>query len=95
MTTYRYHCAEHGGFDRAAPLGAAPERWTCPECGADSRREFTAPMLALAPRALVALVDRTERSRDEPDVVVAPPPRPLPRRRIPPANPALRRLPRP
>jgi hypothetical protein len=53
-------------------------------------------MLSLAPRALVAAIDRTEKSSDEPEVVSAVPPRAF-RSRNPMAtqNPALQRLPRP
>jgi hypothetical protein len=56
---------------------------------------FTAPLLSLAPRALVRAIDRTERTRDEPDVVSSLPP--APSRRVAPVaqNPALARLPRP
>jgi hypothetical protein len=53
-------------------------------------------MLSLAPRALVAAIDRTEKTSDEPEVVASLPPR-HGRTRKPTAtqNPALQRLPRP
>jgi hypothetical protein len=53
-------------------------------------------MVSFASRARMAAIDRAERTRDEPDVVTAPPPRPA-RGRVPatPPNPALQRLPRP
>jgi hypothetical protein len=53
-------------------------------------------MLSLAPRALVAVIDRMEKSSDEPELVSALPPR-AGRARNPIAtqNPAWQRLPRP
>lgn len=96
MATYEYWCATDGIVEVALPMGTAQPRWPCPTCRADARRIFSAPMLALAPRPLVAAIDRTEKTRDEPDVVTELPPR-AGRRRGPAraTNPALSRLPRP
>lgn len=96
MVAYQYRCAEHGVHEIQRPMGAAPARWPCSECGADTVRVFSAPHLGLADRGRLAVVDATRRSADEPPVVAT-----LPgsgtRRRTPTAsdNPALRRLPRP
>jgi hypothetical protein len=53
-------------------------------------------MLSLSPRALVTVIDRAEKTSDEPEIVSALPPLAI-RTRNPTAtqNPALQRLPRP
>jgi hypothetical protein len=83
MATYQYRCVRDGDFHVSRPMGTAA-------------RVFRAPMLSLAPRALVAAIDGAEKTGDEPEVVSMVPPRAV-RTRIPMAaqNPALRRLPRP
>jgi hypothetical protein len=53
-------------------------------------------MLSLAPRQIVAAIDNTEKSRDEPEVVsTLPSHRARTRRPAAALNPALQRLPRP
>jgi putative FmdB family regulatory protein len=96
MTVYEYRCGADGPFELRRPLGTQPGSAPCPVCGGDAPRAFSAPMLSRAPRALVAAMDRAEKSRDAPEVVTSLPPAPA-RRRTPmaPPNPALRRLPRP
>lgn len=96
MATYQYQCVNDGVFDVSRPIGTAEPKCQCPICNSDAVRVFSAPMLSLASPALMAAIDRTEKTRDEPDVVSAPPPR-RGRTRSPIANlnPALRRLPRP
>ncbi|MBK1787708.1 FmdB family zinc ribbon protein [Prauserella cavernicola] len=94
MVTYRYRCERDGGFDVRLPIGTAEPSARCPVCDGASVRVFTAPALSLGSRSLIAAIDETQKSRDEPAVVAAPPAR---RRRasaqVP--NPALRHLPRP
>jgi hypothetical protein len=96
MTTYAYRCARDGDFDVTRPVGAATAKSPCPVCNNEAARVFRAPMLSLAPRALVAVIDRMEKSSDEPELVSALPPR-AGRTRNPIAtqNPAWQRLPRP
>jgi putative FmdB family regulatory protein len=96
MATYQYRCVQDGVFDVSRPMGTAAPQWRCPICNSEAARVFSAPMLSLASRGLVAAIDRTEKTRDEPDVVSALPPRRA-RTRSPMAtrNPALQRLPRP
>jgi hypothetical protein len=61
-----------------------------------SARVFTAPRLSLGPPTRRALIERTERTSERPDVVAAPPPARDTRRRADVTrNPALSRLPRP
>ncbi len=93
MAVYVYRCIEHGTSEESSPIGPAGAAVPCPTCGAAAVRVYTAPRLSLGSPARRALIDRTERTRDEPDVVSAPPPRPGG-----PAvawHPALGRLPRP
>lgn len=94
MATFTYRCPSHR-FDATFPIGTAPPDTRCPTCGTDAVRVFTPPRLSLAPRQLMAALDRSERSRTEPDVVSAVPSAPGRARRSAPAHPALRRLPRP
>jgi hypothetical protein len=96
MATYAYRCAEHGDFDISRPMGMAAATSRCKICNKEAVRVFCAPMLSFAPRALVAAIDRTVKSRDEPEVVSALPPRPVRARNSTATfNPTWRRLPRP
>ncbi len=96
MVQYRYRCDMDGVFDVSRAMGTAPPRAQCPVCDSEAVRVFSAPMLSMAPGALMAAIDSTEKSRDEPEVVSALPAR-RNRTRTPAAalNPALQRLPRP
>ena len=94
MAVYVYRCVEHGTTEESRPIGTAAAAVPCPTCGSSASRFYTAPRLSLGSSARRTLIDRTERTRDEPDVVSAPPPCSgggAEARR----NPALRRLPRP
>ena len=91
-----YRCPEHGTAETSCVMGAATAAIACPACGTAAVRVFTAPRLSLGSPVRRALLERTERSREQPDVVSAPPPVPGTRRRADvPRNPALSRLPRP
>jgi len=95
MATYTYRCDVDGCVDVRIPIGTAPATATCPRCGGPTARVFTAPMLGLADRRRLAVIDHAEASRYEPAVVSAP--TGVRRKRTPmaPANPAFRGLPRP
>ena len=96
MARYRYRCVVDGVFDVSRPIGTAGSRAPCPVCNSEAVRVFSAPMLSLASRAIVATIDNTEKTRDEPEVVSAVPPhRARTRRPAAELNPALQRLPRP
>lgn len=94
MATYGFRCEFDGPVDVNLPIGTAPAAIPCPSCGTPSARVFTAPMLGLADRGRLAVIDRTESTRSEPTVVSAPPPGRLPAqpRRL---DPRTSRLPRP
>jgi hypothetical protein len=76
-------------------MGAATTAVSCPVCGAAAARVFTAPLVSLGSPVRRALIERTERTREQPDVVSAPPTGPGARRADVTRNPALSRLPRP
>lgn len=109
MSTYSYRCDRHGAVDVQLPIGTATPTRRCPSCDAHMPRVFTAPMLGLAPRAILAAIDRTRASAESPTVVTRPPDAgrrarqtpalPNPARstaaRSTAANPAWRRLPKP
>lgn len=94
MVVYVYRCPVHGVTEQSSPMGAAAATVPCPTCGLTAARSFTAPRLSVGSPRRRALIDRTERSADQPQVVSGPPSRanrPAPVS----GNPALRRLPRP
>lgn len=93
MATYVYRCDDDGDVDVVLPIGTAPPHRPCPACAAAMSRVFVAPMVGRVSRAHLAAVDRSERTRDSPDVVSAPPPGP---RRTPVTrDPRHAKLPRP
>ncbi|MBL8931423.1 MAG: zinc ribbon domain-containing protein [Kineosporiaceae bacterium] len=104
MATFDYRCTATdcpgaGRFEVRLPVGTAPPATACPRCGTDAVRVFTPVRLASAPAAVMAALDRAERSRTEPEVVSSPPPALRPGTRGPasarPANPRWAALPRP
>jgi putative FmdB family regulatory protein len=83
MPVYAFSCADCGPFDvtRRAAYAGAPA--ACPACGAEARRVFTPPGLALLARPVRGLLDREEKSAHEPDVVAHKTGRPMPHRHEP------------
>ncbi len=74
MATYEYQCYDHGHFEVTRALGTSPESIECPVCESDSMRVFSKPMLSFSNPALVAAIEHSEKSRDEPEVVTSLPP---------------------
>jgi putative FmdB family regulatory protein len=95
MATYTYRCTVDGPVDVRRPIGTAPVTISCPTCGAPSKRVITSPMLGFADPVRMALIDRTESSRDEPKVVSSIPAVPRRGRATPRPDPRTARLPRP
>lgn len=96
MATYEYRCDIDGVFDVMRPLGTAPASIACAACGSEAKRVFSMPFLPSPARELIAAIDRSEKSRYEPEVVTSLPSNGA-RRRTPMAQmtPARQRLPRP
>lgn len=95
MATYTYRCSIDGPVDIHAPIGTAPAVIDCPTCGDPSSRVITAPMLGLANRSRMAVIDHAERSRTEPEVVSSLPRSGARRPAAPALDPRTRALPRP
>ena len=95
MATYSYRCPADGPVDVRRSIGTAPGTIPCPICGVTSKRVITSPMLGFADPVRMALIDRTESSRDEPKVVSSIPTEPRRGRAAPRPNPRTVRLPRP
>jgi putative FmdB family regulatory protein len=98
MATYGYRCATDGPVEVRLPIGTAPAVLTCPRCGAPSARVFTAPLLGLADRRRMTVIDHAEASRSEPAVVTSLPTAPRAggrRRTTGRLDPRTRALPRP
>lgn len=95
MAVYTYRCDFDGCADVRLPIGTAPAAGTCPRCGGPTARVFTAPMLGLADRGRMAVIDHAEASKYEPQVVSAPIGARRKRTPMAPPNPAFRGLPRP
>ena len=96
MVAYEYRCEHHGVFMVHHPMGHAKDTSACVTCQEDAARIYSTPMLRRAPADRVAIIDKAEKSRDEPEVVSSLPPR-HPSKRTPtaPPSPVLQRLPRP
>lgn len=94
MATFLYRCPADGILEMGWPVGTAPSQVSCPTCAGDARRVYTPPLVSSGSRSARALIDQAERSRDEPEVVTAPPPRSGAHRQTD-VNPTWQRLPRP
>ena len=69
MALYEFACPGCGPVEAYLPMGSAPEGIACPECGGRAARVFSAPYLSISGRAAFKLIDSTERSAHEPQVV--------------------------
>jgi putative FmdB family regulatory protein len=94
MTMYAFRCQDCGPFDARYPIGTAPDRASCPDCGGSSTRVITAPGITGGRNPYRSAVERTMASAHAPQVVSS-----LPganRRPVPvTTNPLHRTLPRP
>jgi putative FmdB family regulatory protein len=92
LTEYEYRCPACGSFTVRRAMGSAGASASCPGCGRDSRRAFSALPVRRVPAALAGALRRQEASADQPEVVRTLPPRPA--RRRAPADPRQANLPR-
>ena len=98
MPTYEFSCADHGRTEAVYPMGDAPATVDCPECGAESKRVYSSPMISAVDQQRMGLIDSTKATADAPQVVSSIPSggrinsRPTP---MAPPDPRLKKLPRP
>jgi putative FmdB family regulatory protein len=92
MAGYVYRCGTCGPWEVHRPIGTADVTSSCPTCGLEGRRLYTAPVLNRASRPAAEARLREEASADVPTVTTAVPPR---ARRPAPADPRWSTLPRP
>lgn len=92
MIEYEYRCPACGSFTVRRAMGSAAPSASCPACGRDSRRAFSARPVRRVGSGLAGALERQEASADRPEVVTRVPPRPA--WRPAPANPRQAKLPR-
>lgn len=69
MPTYTFRCVNGDAFDQRHSITAIPSTATCPHCEQPATRILTAPYLSAAGSSAFGLIDRSERSAHEPEVV--------------------------
>jgi putative FmdB family regulatory protein len=77
---YAFSCGPCGPFEVTRGVADAGAPAACPTCGADARRVFTPPGLALLAKPLHGLLDLEQKSGHEPAVVSEKTGRPRPHR---------------
>jgi putative FmdB family regulatory protein len=94
---YEFQCDAHDRFELRVSMNAVPLEAPCPHCGANARRQLSAPRIVTRGHgAWMAALDHADKSRFEPEVVTSLP-RTGMRRSTPvlPMTPQLAGLPRP
>lgn len=76
MPLYQFQCQDCGPFDERRAIQNAGDPASCPACGRDATRVFTAPNLARTSSLVRYAREREEKSRHEPNVVSSKPPSP-------------------
>jgi putative FmdB family regulatory protein len=96
MALYEFACPGCRPVEAFYPMGSAPLSIDCPECGGQARRQISAPRLSIAGRSAFKLLEATEKTAHEPQVVSGALPPPARGRATPTSsNPLHRKLPRP
>lgn len=72
MPLYAYRCNDCAEVEAQLPMGQAADTIPCPGCGRPASRRFTAPHLSSSSGAAYQLIERTQRSATEPEVVTSP-----------------------
>jgi putative FmdB family regulatory protein len=80
MPLYAFTCEDCGPFELIRPMAQSSAATACPECGAQARRVFTPPGLALVAAPARRALELEEKSAHEPDVTKEKRGRPLPHR---------------
>ncbi|HRO28940.1 MULTISPECIES: FmdB family zinc ribbon protein [Micrococcaceae] len=97
MPLYEFRCPEGTVLEASYSMTSVPDAVDCPDCGAPAARRITSVRLSRAGSAAYRLIESSQRSAAEPEVVTALPaagrkPREGPRYT---GNPLHRKLPRP
>lgn len=97
MPLYEFRCPEGTVLEAAHSMATVPDAMDCPDCGAPAARRITSVRLSRAGSTAYRLIESTQRTAAEPNVVSALPsggrkPREGPRYT---GNPLHRKLPRP
>jgi putative FmdB family regulatory protein len=69
VALYEFACPGCRPIEAYFPMGSAPESIDCPDCGGRASRVFSAPYLSVSGRAAFKLIDSTQRSAHEPQVI--------------------------
>jgi putative FmdB family regulatory protein len=83
VPVYAFTCEGCGPFDLVRPMADASTAAACPKCGAEARRVFTPPGLALLARPVRRALEVEEKSAHEPELVSRKQGRPLPHKHEP------------
>lgn len=94
MPLYDFRCSAGHGTEASFAITDRPDHVACPVCGQTSRRRIPSPRLSIAGSSAFGLLESTQRSAHEPEVVASTnpgtrPPTPTT------SNPLHRKLPRP
>ena len=74
MTEYEYRCPACGPFTVRRAMGGAGPSASCPACGRDGRRRFSAQPVRRVQGALAGALEGQEASADHPEVTSTIPP---------------------
>ncbi|TYD00430.1 zinc ribbon domain-containing protein [Arthrobacter echini] len=94
MPLYDFRCSAGHGTEASFAMADRPDHVACPVCGETSRRRIPSPRLSIAGSSAFGLLESTQRSAHEPEVVASTNPgkrSPTPTT----SNPLHRKLPRP
>ncbi|WP_462418470.1 FmdB family zinc ribbon protein [Kytococcus sp. Marseille-QA3725] len=69
MPLYAVRCAESHESEVTIPLAQADDPIACPDCGATARRLFTSPRLGRGSDPRARLIESTEATAQNPQVV--------------------------
>jgi len=95
VATFDFRCESHGIVTLTMSIHEVSATAACPTCARPSRRVFTVPQLRLGDSTARRLLDATQRTAYEPEVVSAPSGRGRSPGRRPTADPRTAKLPRP
>lgn len=97
MPLYEFRCPQGTVVEASYSMAAVPDTVDCPECGTPAARRITSVRLSRAGSSAYRLIESTQRSASEPEVVSALPAAGRPAREGPryTHNPLHQKLPRP